>query len=91
MQIAIGTTRYVPGVCVQPWSELPLWIPDKFNMEGMLTMSTEKALAAGLKFRPLKETIIDTLAWESSRDVAEKKAGLDPAKEKRVLEIWRQS
>lgn len=48
MQIANGTTRYVPGVCVQPWSELPLWIPDKFNMEGMLTMSTEKALAAGL-------------------------------------------
>nr|WP_249023499.1 hypothetical protein [Planococcus salinarum] len=51
-------------------------------------MDIRKALHAGLKFRSLEETIRDTLAWESTRTPHERKAGLDPQKEKAVLYDW---
>ena len=46
---------------VAPWTELPLWLPEEAN--GMLAVSIDRALAAGLRFRPLEETIRDTRAW----------------------------
>ncbi|TWT01529.1 SDR family oxidoreductase [Planomicrobium sp. CPCC 101079] len=75
---------------VQYWSEMPLWIPDRENMAGFLTVDIRKALRAGLAFRPLHETIRDTLEWESARLETERKAGLDQEKEKAVLEKWKQ-
>jgi 2'-hydroxyisoflavone reductase len=72
------------------WSEMPLWIPDRENMGGFLAVNINKALQTGLAFRPLSETIWDTLAWESGRGETERKAGLDAEKEKAVLERWKQ-
>ncbi|WP_422122496.1 SDR family oxidoreductase [Planococcus sp. X10-3] len=80
--------KFLIGHEVNGWSDMPLWIPDSFNMNGFLTVDIRKALDAGLKFRPLEETIRDTLAWESARTVTERKAGLDPEKEKAVLFDW---
>lgn len=80
--------KFLLGHDVKGWSDLPLWIPDSENMPGFLSVNSQKALDAGLNFRPLKETIRDTLTWESSRKVTEKKAGLDPDKEKSVLKDW---
>lgn len=49
---------------VQPWSELPLWIPeDDPAFGGMLLSSNARARAAGLRTRPLAETVRDTLDW----------------------------
>jgi 2'-hydroxyisoflavone reductase len=49
---------------LEPWSELPLWIPeDDPAFGGMLLGSNERARAAGLRLRPLAETVRDTLAW----------------------------
>ncbi len=45
---------------VEPWSELPLWAP---HAPGMLRTPNARALAAGLRLRPLGETAVDTLAW----------------------------
>ncbi|MDN7242807.1 SDR family oxidoreductase [Planococcus sp. N028] len=75
---------------VQFWSEMPLWIPDRENMAGFLTVDIGKALGAGMTFRPLSETIRDTLAWEAERTVTERKAGLEAEKEKTVLEMWKE-
>ncbi|MDX6580755.1 MAG: hypothetical protein QOJ47_2304, partial [Gaiellales bacterium] len=50
---------------VQPWSELPLWLPDS-DYAGMSRAEISRALAAGLTFRPVGETIADTLAWDRS-------------------------
>jgi 2'-hydroxyisoflavone reductase len=48
---------------LEPWSELPLWIPeDDPAFGGMLLGSNERARAAGLRLRPLAETVRDTLA-----------------------------
>ena len=49
---------------VEPWSELPLWIAPRANPSDayFLAIDTAEALAAGLRFRPLAETVTDTLA-----------------------------
>lgn len=73
---------------VGPWMEMPLWIPDKGAkaMPGMLSVSCEKALGQGLKFRPLAETVKDTLAWDQTRPVdRERRAGMKPEREQELL------
>lgn len=80
--------KFLLGHEVQGWSDMPLWTPDSMNMKGFHTVDIRKALAAGLTFRPLTDTIHDTLAWEKARAVTEKKAGLNPEKERAVLMDW---
>ncbi len=46
---------------VEPWTELPLWLPA--DAHGLMQADSRDALAAGLRFRPLAETARDTLAW----------------------------
>lgn len=81
--------KFLIGHEEKGWSDLPLWIPDSFNMDGFLAVDIQKALAAGLKFRPLEETVLDTFAWEKTRAVSEKQAGLQPEKEQAVLVDWK--
>jgi 2'-hydroxyisoflavone reductase len=50
---------------VQPWTELPLWLPGD-EYAGMARADITRALAAGLTFRPLEQTVVDTLAWDRS-------------------------
>jgi 2'-hydroxyisoflavone reductase len=50
---------------VKPWTELPLWIPESDpRVGGMLLGDNRRAIAAGLTFRPVAETIRDTFAWD---------------------------
>ena len=51
---------------VEPWTELPLWLPGD-EYAGMARADIARALAAGLAFRPLEETVVDTLAWDRTR------------------------
>ena len=77
---------------VDPWMELPLWV--RAADEAFLQMSVAKAVAAGLRFRPLEETAADTLAWarKAGEDLVTVtpygNAGLDPAREAKVLGAW---
>lgn len=80
--------KFLIGHEVNGWTDMPLWIPDSLNMEGFLSIDIRKALAGGLTFHPLEETIRDTLAWESTQTETGKKAGLDPDKEQAVLFDW---
>jgi 2'-hydroxyisoflavone reductase len=74
---------------VAPWSQLPLWLPDEPEHAGFSAVSIEKALSAGLTFRPLAQTASATLAWESTRPAArEWRAGLTAEDEARLLKAW---
>jgi nucleoside-diphosphate-sugar epimerase len=46
---------------VEPWIELPLWLPERY--EGTWRVGTDRAQAAGLRTRPLHETIAEIAAW----------------------------
>jgi 2'-hydroxyisoflavone reductase len=46
----------------EPWDELPLWIPVSSGA-GTWAVGTERAQAAGLRCRPVADTIADTWAW----------------------------
>lgn len=71
---------------VQPWVELPLWVPDTPEHAGFSQISIAKALAAGLAFRPAVATCADTLAWARSRPADHQwRAGLAPEKEAGLL------
>ena len=67
---------------VQPWTELPLWLPGSEHA-GMARADISRALAAGLTFRPLEETIADTLAWD--RTVPGDRPTLRPEREQEIL------
>ena len=74
---------------VAPWSQLPLWLPEEADSAGFLSLNVQKALSAGLTFRPVTTTVRDTLQWDAHRSTQEKRyAGLDPEQEKRVLDEW---
>jgi 2'-hydroxyisoflavone reductase len=62
-------------------------------------VSVERATATGLTYRPIADTVRDTLAWlttnqptDSAKDVApiELPVGLSPEREAALLQAWRQ-
>jgi nucleoside-diphosphate-sugar epimerase len=53
----------------EPWTGLPLWIPSTFADEaGFMEFDCRRATAAGMRIRPLPETIDATAAWLAARD-----------------------
>jgi 2'-hydroxyisoflavone reductase len=68
---------------VEAWSDLPLWLAPGENPDvaGFLAIDVSKAVAAGLRFRPLSVTIRDTL--EQAEPTAD--AGLDATREQDLL------
>lgn len=73
---------------VAPWQELPLWIPESSaEVSGMQKLDNHKALASGLRFRPVENTVSDTLDWfHQHREGTALMAGLDPQKEAEIIE-----
>ena len=45
------------------WNELPLYIPRADDDTALMRVDSSRAMAAGLRCRPLAETARDTLAW----------------------------
>ncbi|HEV8194134.1 MAG TPA: NAD-dependent epimerase/dehydratase family protein [Ktedonobacterales bacterium] len=73
------------------WSELPLWVSET-EAPGLSNVNCAQAYAAGLSFRPLEETVRDTLAWAATRPQDyQMKAGLSPEKEAEILAAWHRS
>jgi nucleoside-diphosphate-sugar epimerase len=48
---------------VEPWTELPIWLPPEHEFAALHAIGVEKAHAAGLVTRPVAETVADTWAW----------------------------
>lgn len=69
---------------VEAWSDMPVWIPDN----GLAQLSAAKAIAKGMTFRPVEQTVRDTLAWWRTQPEdrrAKLKAGLAPDRERELL------
>jgi 2'-hydroxyisoflavone reductase len=78
---------------VGPWLEMPLWIPESDpDSAGFFAISVAKAIAAGLRCRPLETTVADTLAFARARPADRPwRAGMDREKERQLLEALRQA
>jgi 2'-hydroxyisoflavone reductase len=74
---------------VLPWSEMPLWIPESDpDTAGFMDIKIARALAHGLTFRPVEDTVRDALAWARSRGAARAwKAGLTREREVELLRV----
>ena len=71
---------------VEAWSDMPAWVPEDEEGIGFARMELSKAIRAGLRFRPLEETIRDTLEWAKTRPVDHAwRAGLTAEREAEVL------
>lgn len=74
---------------VQPWSDLPLWVGSAPEMAGFQSVDVSRAVASGLRFRTIEETIRDTLAWHATRPAgAPLRAGLTAERERQLLAEW---
>jgi nucleoside-diphosphate-sugar epimerase len=70
---------------VGEWMELPLWIVTP-EFAAMQRTDVSKALRDGLRFRPLEETIRDTLAWDAERTTPRAEGvGLTAERERELL------
>ncbi|GAB4456707.1 MAG: SDR family oxidoreductase [Armatimonadaceae bacterium] len=77
---------------VQPWLELPLWIPQSGDSAGLDRISYQKAVEAGLTFRPLADTVRDTQQWNQTRAQENAwKRTLTREKEQATLAKYRES
>ena len=75
---------------VAPWAGLPLWLPQKNPaIRYMLTADCRRAIAAGLTFRPLGETVRAIREWDVGRGDPPLQAGLSSEREQEVLAAWR--
>lgn len=76
------------GVWMGPRS-LPLWLDDP-EWHGMNARSNGRALAAGLRLRPLARTLADVLEWERARPLpGPHGAGLTDDEEQTLLAVLR--
>jgi 2'-hydroxyisoflavone reductase len=72
---------------IEPWTELPVWLPPEGETAGLHDGDVTAAYATSLTCRPVAETVADTWAWlQAEGDPAARPGhGLDPAKEQEVL------
>ena len=72
-----------------PNPQLPFWVPEAYN--GIFAVSVAQAVEAGLTFRPLDETVRDTLDWHATRPQDYTlKTGLTPDREAELLAAWKE-
>lgn len=64
---------------VEPWTELPCWVPEFAPaMGGFLSTRVDRAMASGLRCRPVTETVADTWAWLQAGGIPVPRPGLPP-------------
>ena len=81
---------------VEPWTELPLWMPPGQDGDAVWQADTDRTVAAGMRNRPVRETVADTWAWMQAAghlpDQPDRaylgQQGIDPEKEQRILAAW---
>lgn len=68
--------------------EITIWSPPVGEFAGANLVSSARAVANGLRFRPLETTVRDTLAWHRKRPTEQQqklRAGLTPQREAELL------
>jgi len=75
---------------VEPWTGLPLWIPEQHpKIGGLFLVDNSRAKAAGLAPRSVTETVTRTMEWLRSRPGDHQwKAGMPADREAELLAKW---
>jgi 2'-hydroxyisoflavone reductase len=79
---------------IEPWTDLPIWIPPGEIYDALHRGDVSKAIAAGLRPRPIGQTVADTWAWlrgldgEPAHRPDRPAVGLHPAKEAKFLAVF---
>ncbi len=86
---------FVLDAGIEPWTELPIWLPPEGELAGLHAADVSRALDTGLRCRPVEDTVHDTWEWlQREGPPADKpgrpRHGLDPDKEWDALAAWRQ-
>lgn len=81
--------RRILDAGVSPWTDLPIWVPPEEAPDllgALYTLDVSRAMATGLRCRPLAETVADTWAW--LRELPEtpgRNVGISPEREAALL------
>jgi len=77
----------------QEGADFPIWAPYSGETRGFHTWSNARALKAGLRFRPVEQTVKDTLAWYKTQEKLEKGrnklAGPSAEAEAKLIAAWK--
>ncbi len=70
------------------------WVLPRTNNTGMSLIRYDRAMEAGLTFRPIGDTVRDTLAWWPQREPAERRTAtprfsITPEREAEALAAWK--
>jgi 2'-hydroxyisoflavone reductase len=79
--LILGGTRFLG----RPEENVP-------QLAGFMFINCDRAFAAGLRIRPLSDTISDTLAWART-ELEERplQAGINAERERTLLQRWRET
>ncbi|MFF7652632.1 NAD-dependent epimerase/dehydratase family protein [Streptomyces sp. NPDC007983] len=76
---------------IAPWTDLPIWLPPGELYDTLHAADVSKAVAAGLRCRPIADTVTDTWTWlrglggRAPQRPDRSAVGLAPEKEAEVL------
>jgi 2'-hydroxyisoflavone reductase len=75
---------------VGAWIELPLWIPGSdAALRGMLQIGCSKAIAHGLRYRPIADTLFSTYRWtRTAAGQTSMSRQVQPERERALLAAW---
>jgi 2'-hydroxyisoflavone reductase len=76
---------------VQPYREMPVWMPARDGREGFGRFDISREVALGLTFRPLAVTARDTLEYYHAQPAERQerlRAGITAERELEILKLW---
>jgi 2'-hydroxyisoflavone reductase len=76
---------------VQPWMHMTVWVPPVGEYAGFAASNIDRAIEAGLTFRPLADTAVATMKYWNSLDEEKRskpRAGCPAELEEKVLKAW---
>jgi 2'-hydroxyisoflavone reductase len=91
------TPTWIPAAFVakQEGLEFPIWAAYEGDTKGFHTWQNHRAIKTGLRFRPVAQTVKDTLAWFKTQEGVEKGrtrlAGPSAEAEAKLLAAWKES
>ena len=89
-----STLTWIPGefVARQEGIDFPIWAPYVGETKGFHTWQNGRAVKAGLRFRPVEQTVVDTLAWYQGQLKEEKgrtRMAFTAEQEAEMLKRWK--
>lgn len=90
-ELAWVSPEVVAAAGIEGWTDLPIWVPPTGDLAALHDCDGSTAHAAGLRCRPMEDTVADTWAWLQREGMATPatdragRLGLSPEAEQRLL------